>query len=249
MPKPQGPPIVRFEIDTVDLPFQRFLDMGGELIAVLREVEHEVAPDAQMRWIIDTISKASPLAIGLRPVPQRPRTPIYVPRTLVRTVNAGIRDVQRRAERPAHFSNKALEKAKALVETATAGGAIVKIGTAKSPVRVDARLIRNVDTILGATVSAIGTVEGTLEAFNVHGNARYFNIYDSLTDEKIRCDFGHRIPVSAIGAAAERRVAVHGEIKYRETGETVNVLAYTMEVFPLEDELPSADAVRGILAD
>lgn len=249
MAEPIGPPVVRFTIDTADLAFQRFLDMGEELIAVLREVDHEVAPEAQMRWVIETISKASPLILGVRPVPQRPKTPVSVPRNVVRTVNAGIRDVQRRAERPAHFTDRALEKARALVETATAGGAIVKIGTAKAPVRVDSQLVRNVDAILGAKVSAIGTVEGTLEAFNVHGTNRYFNIYDALTDVRIRCDFGHRILIDKIGGAAERRVAVHGEIKYRETGEIVNVLAYNLDVFPCEDELPSADAVRGILAD
>lgn len=142
-----------------------------------------------------------------------------------------------------------MEKAKALVEAASVGGAVVKIGTAKAPVRVTSKLIANVDSILGTTISSIGTIEGTLEAFSVHGAARYFNVYDALTGERIRCDCGHRIEMAQIGGAAERRVAVHGEIKYRKTGEIVNVLAQSMEMFPTEDELPLADAVRGILAD
>jgi len=72
-------------------------------------------------------------------------------------------------------------------------------------------------------------------------------VYDALTGERIRCDFAHRIEVSDIGAAAERRVAVHGEIEYRQSGEIVRVIATMLDVFPEEEDLPSPDAVRGIL--
>lgn len=247
MAKPQNPPVVRFEIDTDDLPFQRFLEIASDFIAVLREVDRDVAPQAGVSWLIESISKSSPLALALRPVASNRNVGAALPRNLVRTVNSGIKRVQQRAERPAHFTDRALEKARALVEVATTGGAVVRIGTVKAPVRVDSKLVEHVDAILGATISSIGTVEGTLEAFNVHGRSRYFNVYDALTGERIRCDFGHRIPAHEIGAAAERRVAVHGEIKYRETGEIVNIVVHSFEVFPGEDDLPTADDVRGIL--
>jgi hypothetical protein len=249
MDEPRGQPVVRFEVDADDISAQRFLDMAADFLAVLREVDREMVPQAGIRWVIDSISKSSPLLLAVRPETSNPKEPKAIRRHLVSVVNEGIRTVQARAVRPAHFTDRALEKAKALVESASAGGAIVKIGTAKAPVRVDSKLIAHVDSILGATVSSIGTIEGTLEAFNVHGTARSFSVYDALTGDRIRCDFGHRIEITQIGAAAERRVAVHGEIKYRETGEIVNVIAQSMELFPLEEDLPSADAGRGILAD
>jgi hypothetical protein len=249
MGEPRGPAVVRFEVDADELPAQQFLDMAGDFIALLREVDREMAPQARVRWVIDSISKSSPLLVALRPETSSPKATKAVRRSIVSAVNGGIRTVQARAVRPAHFTDRALEKAKALVESASVGGAVVKIGTAKAPVRVTSKLIANVDTILGATISSIGTIEGPLETLNVHGSNRYFNVYDALTGERIRCDFGNRIEIDQIGAAVERRVAVHGEIKYRENGGIVNVLAQSMEVFPAEDELPSANAVRGILAD
>ena len=94
----------------------------------------------------------------------------------------------------------------------------------------------------------MGTVEGTLEVFNVHGARRQFVIYDELTGQRIECHFGHRIALDQITAGAERRVAVTGEIRSRESGEIVSVIATDIEVFPPDDELPNAADVLGILA-
>jgi hypothetical protein len=109
------------------------------------------------------------------------------------------------------------------------------------------RLVAHVDSVLGNIVSAIGSVEGRLEGLNVHGSNRYFNVYDDLTGERVQCQFGHRIDVAKIGGAVERRVSVSGEIRYRETGEIVNVIAHSLDVFPQESDLPSADDVYGII--
>jgi hypothetical protein len=247
MAKNEGLDVVPFEFDADDVPLSRLIDVTTAFLQLLREVDRDAAPDESVRWIVETLSMASPVKLAVRPVVSgTPKAAKPVARRLVRTVNNGIRTVQKRAHRPDHFSDRALEKAKALVEAAVTGNATLKMGPSAS-VTVNASLIAHVDAILGATVTSIGTIEGTLEAFNVHGHNRYFTVYDALTGERITCHFGHRLEAADIGAAAEKRVAVHGEIIYRDTGEIVRVVAQSFEVFPNEEDLPSADDVRGIL--
>jgi hypothetical protein len=96
-------------------------------------------------------------------------------------------------------------------------------------------------------LTSIGTVEGYLEGLNIHGASRYFSVYDDLTGERIQCHFPHRIKPDDIGLAIDKRVAVQGEIRYRETGEIVSVNAFSLDVFPSEDKLSTADEVLGIL--
>jgi hypothetical protein len=227
--------------DDVSLP--RLNALTNALMQMLREVEHGVAPGEGVQWIVNTLSKQSPLHLELRPVTSDPAA-TGVTRRLARTVNEGMRTIQERAHRPDHFTDRALEKAKELVQVAQSNKARLRIG---SSLALTGEFVAHVDELLGSTVTSIGTVEGTLEALNVHGTRRVFVVYDALIGTRVLCNFGHRIDAAAIGAAAERRVAVHGEIKYREGGEIVNVTVQSFEVFPSDDELPSADDVRGIL--
>ena len=127
------------------------------------------------------------------------------------------------------------------------GDSIIRVGEGVATTQMTADLSTHVEVILGNTVTSIGTVEGRLEGVNVHGGSRYFAVYDDLTGERIQCHFGHRISAHDIGLAVEKRVAVQGEIRYRENGEIVSVNALSLSSFPPEHELPTADDVLGIL--
>lgn len=79
------------------------------------------------------------------------------------------------------------------------------------------QFVANVNVILGEVLYTIGTIEGRLEAFNVHGTVRYFAVYDDLTDTRIRC-----------------------EIFYRNSGDIERIKASSLDVFPDEEDLPTA---------
>jgi len=244
--------VISFELETADLWLSRLIESAEIFSALLREVSREIMPAAGVRWIVESISMASPVSLAVRPTVVDSDLPTDALNNLAETVIGGLELVQSSAQRPMGFSDTALKQAKLLARQAAADRTHVRFASRgrKRPriFEVTAQFISHVDEILGQTLSAVGTVEGRLEAFNVHGGNRYFNVYDALTDARIRCEFGYRIPVRAIGAAAEQRVAVQGEIFYRESGDIERVRAQSLEVFPEEEDLPSADAAKGILA-
>jgi hypothetical protein len=240
--------VISIELDTEELALGKLISTTETFFDLLREVATAVTPTGDVHWIVQAISMSSPVELAVRPVADDKVAPDVLDRVSDAIVS-GIEVVQKAAQRPPHFSDRALEHARLLAKETTSRSTRVRVRrqAEKSTVNVTVQLIANVDSILGSSITEIGTVEGRLEAFNVHGNRRYFIVYDALTDERIRCDFAHRIDVREIGAAAERRVAIRGEIEYRQTGEIVRVRAAELEVFPEEDDLPSADSVRGIL--
>ena len=145
----------------------------------------------------------------------------------------------------------AAERAKARDLAALIGDELPRIGVRNGAGQTDITnaLATHVDTILNqATLTVIGLVEGRLESLTVH-QRRVFSVYDLLTGGRIECSFGHRIPLETILGAMERRVRVHGEIRYRDTGEVIGMVAETLQVLPEDSDLPSAADVYGILGE
>lgn len=241
-----GPDLVGFELDHPQLAFSRFIEAADDFLGLLREVATDIVGPGGVRWVVEDVSRSSPVRLSVRPIASRKGVRTQDLAEVNRSITNGFATIQSRPERPAHFNDRALEKAKDLARKVGTDLSLLRVNGRSDQTDVTGQLIANVDAILGETVSSIGTIDGSLEALNVHGD-RYFSVYDVLTGQRVRCDFGHRISTDEIARAVERRVAVHGQIKSRPTGEIVGMIAERVEVFPPESELPSADEVRGIL--
>jgi hypothetical protein len=234
---------VSWRLDSPQLTLPRLGELLQDMMSLLREVQSDIIRNGGVQWVVESISKSSPLSLSVVPIAERSRVPKRSLNQVSQSVTRGLKQIQKRPVRPAHFSDEALERAAKIITFARNQDARLQVDSQI----LDSQFLANVEQILGQQVREIGTIEGRLEAINVHRN-RFFNVYDPLTARSIRCDFGQRIGSTVIGEALEQRVAVYGEIVYRESGEIVRIIAQSIEVFPPEEELPTADDVLGILA-
>lgn len=163
----------------------------------------------------------------------------------VAAITSGMRLLESEPTRPDHFTDTALERARDLANLGVQLGTLA-LGDDRSASPVTEAVAANVGHILSPAYQDEGTIEGTLESVNLHGE-RYFNVYDVLSGRRIKCTFARRIPVDRITDALERRVAVSGMVEHRPDGYPVRVIARGIEVFPPDDELPSYLDVHGIL--
>ena len=114
-------------------------------------------------------------------------------------------------------------------------------------VRPDADIrLDHVEAVLTPEVRSIGTIEGELEGLIIHGDKRFL-LYDRLTGRRVTCYFGDSMSWEGLRKVFGKRVAVTGEIRSRRSGERASINVSKYYVFPPEDELPSADEVRGLL--
>ena len=95
-------------------------------------------------------------------------------------------------------------------------------------------------------VRSIGTIKGELEGLISRGTKRFL-LYDRLTGRRVTCYFGDLVSWEGLRDVFGKRVAVTGAIRSRRSGERASIDVSLYYVFPREDELFSADEVRGLL--
>ena len=114
-------------------------------------------------------------------------------------------------------------------------------------VRPDADIhLDHVEAVLTPEVRSIGTIEGELEGLIIHG-AKRFLLYDRLTGRQVICYFGDSVSWERLRDVFGKRMAVTSEIRSRRSGERASIDVSSYYVFPPEDELPSANEVRGLV--
>jgi hypothetical protein len=200
-----------------------------------------------VRWLLAHATTDNVIRLRLRAVPDRDDVAASLMPQVVGAVAAGFTQIQQTATRPPFFNDTALERVADLSDLAHDLGQMrVVNGTIGTDLTQSAA--NNVRSLLGPSYSSIGSVEGWLQAVNLH-ERHTFHVYDTLHNRRIRCEFGDRIPVPRVAEALGRgsRVTVYGTVRYRSDDEVESVLADELVEFPDDADLPSAYDVRGIL--
>ncbi len=229
---------VRLELDAPSVSLSVLVSAAGTLANLVNEVSRSVTRGEAVEWTVQ-------VRAGSVVLPVRPQATPDTRALLVRAVSDGLATVEERAERPPHFSDRALVQARALANLSTDDHP-VRIGNGHRIVRLTKAMVAHVDQVTGDAPPRIGTVEGRLDSVNVHGRPM-FSIWERATGERVECVAGEGLTVEDLGAALGRRVAVRGRIRASKGGEKRRIDATDLHVFRSEQELPSADDVRGIL--
>jgi len=229
---------VRLELDAPYVSLSILVSAAGTLATLVSEVSRSVMHGEAVEWTVEVAS-------GSVVLPVKPQVDADTRAQLVRAVSDGLATVEDHAERPPHFSDRALVQARALANLSTDDHP-VRIGNGHRTVRLTKAMVAHVDQVTGDAPPRIGTVEGKLEAVNVHGRPT-FAIWERATGQRVECVAGEGLTIEDLGAALGRRVAVRGRIRASKGGEKRKIDATDLHVFRSEHELPSADDVRGIL--
>jgi len=167
---------------------------------------------------------------------------------VVQTFVDGMEAIQRAAERPPLFNNYILDKAKHLSGIINRDSvARIALGSGQQEIQVSQHVAANVDTLIGVRYEEIGSVEGRIEAINIHDRFQ-FNIYDFVTERGVRCSFPDTL-FDEVVAALGHRAIVYGMVRTDAQGEPISVRVERIERLRSRGELPSAADLRGIDPD
>jgi hypothetical protein len=243
-----GSSILRLRLDGPQITLPRLREFMAVIGDLLQEVAAEV-PDAgpnSLRWLLEDARTGS-FEVALRAEPAKQKVRYATTLRVVEALSSGLRDIQQRVERPAFFTDPALEQAKKLVELIGDGITGVTVSThGAEPIQLTRQLAANVEQLAGPELSAIGTIEGRIETLTIHAR-QFFSLYDAVTGRRYECLFGRRISLEDVTSAFGKRVAVRGIIRQRQGRDGPRIEVTNLRVFPAEQDLPSADDVRGIL--
>ena len=105
-----------------------------------------------------------------------------------------------------------------------------------------------VEAVLTPAFRTIGTIEGELEGLIIHGRKRFL-LYDRMAGRQVVFYFGDAVSWEEIRDLFGKRMAVTGEIRSRRSGERASIDVSSYYVFPREEDLPSAEEVRGLIGN
>ena len=138
-------------------------------------------------------------------------------------VVSGVRHLGEHAERPHHFSTRALELTRTLALFSDSKRRIVASYGVGDPAVLDLRVAATVEVILGPELDGYGSVEGRLEGILTHGKRRFY-VYDSLSGRAVSCLFGSSTSLNDLFNYYEHRVIVSGLVRSQAfTGQPTSI--------------------------
>lgn len=181
------------------------IDQLADYFDLLGEVEEAIAPDggAAIQWRVVNATKASPLSITVQAFARQ--YAVNVDRraeVVVHQVTRGLHSLTRAPQRPAYFSEKALQKAERMFERITNGidlteieieGAVPDddtgpIDLTPAVARVAAKNVREILDPVAKPYDEIGAIEGHLQSVSKDGKGRRIvYVKHRLTGDEVKC--------------------------------------------------------------
>lgn len=146
-------------------------------------------------------------------------------------------------EHPA-LNESALKHIRTLSDmTEKSGG--MKLWVRRQPITVTAEIGDHIREDWRADYKDIGTIEGRLEAIQ-DGASLQIKVKDPLFRQAVTCVLPDRLLKKSL-SYFRQRVEVLGLIHYRRNGTPISIAVDEIEQLPNDEDLPTADDVRGIL--
>ncbi|MBI4303387.1 MAG: hypothetical protein HY665_03510 [Chloroflexi bacterium] len=191
-----------------------FLRTIEDVDRLIRDVDYAVSKErGTRRWIIAALHSSAP-TITLKPVLDNDE--------IVEAFVNGLRTITTGAlEPPAHFTEQALDDLKRMRRLFVGqdrAKRLVFSSNGKESAAIEKGIDEKAERILRGGYWNLGSVEGTLEALNLHGNPT-FTVWDRVSRAPVRCSFPRNVTwKERVKELLERRVLVVGRVNYFRNG-------------------------------
>lgn len=125
----------------------------------------------------------------------------------------------------------------------------VRIGFNGEAVELNPEMRKAVRQTLEGRYRSIGSIEARIDALSGHEPPYSCTAWTLLTNERIQCNFSDPALLDMAYAHFKQRVTLRGILNSRADGEVTSMRVHSIEPFPPDDELPTVDDIRGIMAN
>ncbi|WP_281299915.1 MULTISPECIES: hypothetical protein [unclassified Iodidimonas] len=228
-----------------DLSPEEFLAAARNFIGYVSEITDAQKGDGvDVGWTV-RVREGSSL-IGVEP---RLSAPISRVENIYKQAKYGLEALKRGDVAGAGLSEKAIGHLKNLSDLAAKyqNGKGVNLWVKKKPIVIEAGIANTVREDWESDYYDFGTIEGRLEAIFDASESIKIRIKDYLYPKAINCVVPEGL-MQIVLDSFRKRVEIDGRIHYRKDGTPISIEADVIDVLPDDQELPSADDVRGIMA-
>jgi hypothetical protein len=210
--------------------------------ALLKEVDLAVSRKKTTYYRVVNMTLSSPAEIWLEPVQIYKK--IDNRHIIIKRFFEELNSIKENATVSSDISRTFLESLKAIANPLGKEVGSVKLKTDNYSVEIDKPLRANVDILLAPEIYSWGSVEGVLEAINLH-NKNEFRIYPIVGAKVVICNFPQNKREDA-KKGLEKLVSVTGKITYRNKEKFPHKIdVEDIVTYPPENELPHFSDLRG----
>ena len=206
--------------------FKSLEDIGR----LLREVDRGVyGPKSRNQWIVRSLKSSAPTITV---------EPDLNGREAAEAVGVGLRNLMTGVDHPPQYFTEQvllnLQKMKRLFGGQSGATSITVWMNGQQTASIERDISQRVSRILNAGYHNFGSLEGTLEAINVHGMVTA-TIWDRVSRSPVRCSMPkYREWITRIKDLLEKRVTVTGDIHYFVNG----IPRFISNVTDIQDATP-----------
>lgn len=218
--------------------FSQFIN---NFVACLRRVEERTEGSTVLRHLI------SDLRIGSATMTTSPVSPSDRPglgRSVYRSLKETVRALENDGRIDPRFTNDDLKAFRELAAPVWNRRKRVEV----AGVEITTRFVSNIDALLRGEAKSKGSVKGRIERLNNH-TGHQFNLYPPIGDYTVLCVYPDELYDTVYGAYM-RTITVTGTLFFkRDNPYPERVQVESIEVHPVDDELPTGGSIRGLMPD
>lgn len=221
----------------------RFVSVARDFFALVEHLAGATSADA-VKW--DVVAREGSTVLAMRPPEDAPKevlTAIYAQvRQTTTSLVAGDWD-------PVIVDDKVLRLAKSISDLGKgmAEPYPMRFWICREPIAFGPEVAERIRQEESADYTDYGTLEGLLQAIQDTRGALELKIRDLIYPAPIRCVVDDKMLPTALGNFRQR-VEISGDIHYRSNGVATSIRADRIERLPDDDDLPTVEDVRGLLA-
>ena len=206
--------------ETEETSLDLFVKSIEDVQRLIKEVDYAVTRERPRRkWIIAELHSSAP-SVTISPL---------VDGKTLDVVAKGLRllTAEKPSEPPPHFTTevlKDLKRMRRLFRGKDKARCLTFHVNGNEVAQLDSGIGEKVDRILRSTYDIAGSLEGTLEAVNLHGGAvAHFTIWERLSGHPVRCEFSKKQWAARVKALLEQSVLVSGQVRYFANGNPASI--------------------------
>ncbi|GJM43211.1 MAG: hypothetical protein DHS20C21_00530 [Gemmatimonadota bacterium] len=224
-----------------------FLRQLDHLHSSLASIDRTLSGGEQTTYYrVVALSHSSPATVVLEPCPVSASTNAThaVTERFSDTINA----IDRGAV-PTETDIRTLRDLRSLAEAVGKGLGGVSIAVNDSVTELTPKFASTIDLALSDVLLEIGSVEGTVERFNVHNRANVFYLYPDVGPDSVACRFPDDL-LSKAKAAIMAWVTVTGTLKsLTHRSFPHEIIVQNIEIRETDEGLPDPGDLRGVAPD
>lgn len=236
------------KIDGKVIPLEQFASAVAAFSDLIHSVSRAIPDGEQLKWRTEV--KAGSAQVNAIPMGTGSATG-EIEQAATQAISHGVAVIEEEEGIPEYFREHDLESIRKIARLAVQDGdeiTHITLGHDDQFSSLGSHIIDAVSALIGQPKTVdYGSIEGKLQMVSTRGGYRC-SLYERVRDARVSCDFPQAMLGDVLGAI-DQRVLVYGRIEYSLDGSPEHVRAESIEQFPAQDTLPSAEYVRGILRE